>query len=120
MAVNKVLIVEDSSTQQLQLKEIVMEAGCYVNVASSGQEAIDMVMKEKPDLVFMDVVMDDMDGYKACRKILRSEGNQDVPIVFVTTKSQEADRIWAQKLGGRDLISKPYTKKQIFEQIQKY
>ncbi len=120
MAVNKVLIVEDSSTQLMQLKEIVMDAGCYVNVATSGQEAIEMVQKEKPDLVFMDVVMDEMDGFKACRKILRTEGNKDIPIVFVTTKNEEADRIWAEKLGGRALISKPYTKDQIHEQIRRF
>jgi len=120
MTVNKVLIVEDSNTQVMQLKEIVMEAGCYVNVASSGEEAIDMVSKEKPDLVFMDVVMDKMDGFKACRSILRQEENKDIPIVFVTTKSEEADRIWAEKLGGRALISKPYTKDQIFEQIKRF
>ena len=120
MAVNKVLIVEDSSTQLMQLKEIVIEAGCNVNVATSGQEAIDMVEKEKPDLVFMDVVMDEMDGYKACRKILKKEGNKNIPIVFVTTKSQDADRLWAEKLGGKALISKPYTKEQIHEQIRRF
>lgn len=120
MTVNKVLIVEDSSTQLMQLKEIVIGAGCSVNVATSGKEAIEMVNKDKPDLVFMDVVMDDMDGYKACRKILKGEGNKDIPIVFVTTKSQEADHIWAEKLGGRALIAKPYTKEQIHEQIRRF
>ncbi|MBX2869783.1 MAG: response regulator [Acidiferrobacterales bacterium] len=120
MAVNKVLVVDDSSTQLMQLKEIVKEAGCYVNVASSGQEAIEMVEKERPDLIFMDVVMDDVDGYKACRKILRQEGNSDIPIVFVTTKGQPADRIWGEKLGARDMITKPYTKEQILEQIKRF
>ena len=120
MTVNKVLIVEDSTTQVMQLKEIVMEAGCYVNVASSGQEAIEMVNKEKPDLVFMDVVMDNMDGFKACRSILRQEENKDIPIIFVTTKNQDADRLWAEKLGGKGLIGKPYTKEQILEQIRRF
>jgi len=120
MAVNKVLVVDDSSTQLMQLRDIVKEAGCFVSVASSGQEAIDMVEKERPDLIFMDVVMDGVDGYKACRKILKQEGNQDIPIIFVTTKNQDADRLWAEKLGGRDLISKPYDKEQILEQIRRF
>ena len=64
--------------------------------------------------------MDNMDGYKACRKILKEDKNKDIPIVFVTTKCQIADRIWAKKLGAKGLISKPYTKTQIHEQIQRF
>ena len=59
-------------------------------------------------MVFMDIVMDDLDGYGACREITRDEETQDIPVVFVSTKDQRADRIWAEKQGAKDLITKPF------------
>lgn len=120
MTVRKVLVVEDSAPQLKNLEDIVLEAGCTVITATSGREAIEQTKSGMPDLILMDIVMDDMDGYSACREILKDESTKHIPVVFVTTKNNKADRMWAERQGGKDMISKPYTKEQIFEQINRY
>ncbi len=120
MAIQKILIVDDSSTQLLNLKSIVEKTNCYVVTANSGKEAVAKAKAEKPDLIFMDIIMDDMDGYRACREISNDPETKDIPVVFVTTKKQKADKLWAIKQGGRDFVTKPYTEEQIMDQIKAY
>lgn len=120
MAINKILVVDDSSVDLMNLKHIVEEAGYQVVTASSGQDAIDKASAEHPDLIFMDVVMQQMDGYQACREITHNESTKDIPIVFVTSKGQKADRMWAEMQGGKSLVQKPYTPDQIIEQINAF
>ncbi len=113
----KILVVDDSSTDLLKLKGIVASTGNTVVTATSGVEAVKKAKSEEPDLIFMDVVMDDMDGFKACRDISRDPATKDIPVVFITSKHNRADLIWAEKQGGKALVSKPYTDDQILEQI---
>lgn len=120
MANRKILIVDDTTAELVNLKTIVSAADCTVVTATSGKEAVAKAKSEKPGLIFMDIVMSDMDGYNACRDILNDPETKDIPIVFVSSKHQKADRIWAQKQGGRALITKPYTPEQILEQIKAY
>ena len=118
MAIKKVLVVDDSSTDLLNLKNAVSSAGVQVVTATSGKEAVAKAKAEKPDLIFMDIVMDEVDGYRACRAIQEDAETQDIPVVFVSSKHQRADRLWAEKQGGRGFITKPYTPEQIVEQIK--
>jgi len=120
MAMNKILIVDDSSTHLSALREAVSGSGAKILATQSGVEAVSIAKSEKPDLIFMDIIMDDMDGYNACREIVRDTKTKDIPIIFVTTKNQRADQMWAEKQGARKLISKPFTKEQIVEQINLY
>jgi twitching motility two-component system response regulator PilH len=120
MSVNKVLVVDDSPAHLENLKNIVSNAGCRVIQASSGTQAVELTKQEKPDLVLMDIVMDDLDGYGACREIMNDEETKDTPVVFVTTKNNRADKIWAEKQGARGLISKPYKDEEILDVLRKY
>jgi len=120
MAISKIMVVDDSTVDLLNLKNIVSDAGYKVVAASSGQEAIEKAVTEMPDLVFMDVVMQQMDGYQACREISHNEKTKHIPIVFVTSKGQKADRMWAEMQGGKSLVQKPYTPAQIIEQINNF
>lgn len=116
----KVLIVDDSNPDLEFLKAIVNKANYQVIAASSGQEAIELAKKEKPSLILLDIVMEDMDGYRACREISRDPETANIPVIFVSSKNQKADQMWAVKQGGKALISKPYTEDQIIEQLQTY
>ena len=120
MAINKIMVVDDSTVDLLNLKNIVSDAGYQVVAASSGQEAIEKAVTEMPDLIFMDVVMQQMDGYQACREITHNDKTKHIPIVFVTSKGQKADRMWAEMQGGKSLVQKPYTPAQIIEQINAF
>lgn len=118
MGVNKVLIVDDSNVDLQNLKGIVEKNGYRTVTANSGKEAVEKARQEKPDLIFMDIIMDNMDGYSACREIKQDGNTRDIPIVFVTSKNQKADVMWAQKQGGRALVSKPYTENDIVAQLR--
>lgn len=120
MAINKVLIVDDSSTDLSNLSKIVGDAGCTVVTASSGREAVEKAKREKPDMIFMDIVMDEMDGYEATRTLTNDSATKNIPVIFVSSKRQKADRVWAKMQGGKDLVSKPFTAQQIMDQIKAY
>ena len=116
----KILVVDDIASHLKQLQEIVSAAGYEVITASSGKSALLKVKSEKPDMVFLDIVMDDLDGYGACREITRTEETKDIPVVFVSTKNQRADRLWAERQGAKALLTKPINEAEILEQLKMY
>lgn len=120
MAISKILLVDDSPAQLENLQRIVSGAGYRTVLATSGNEAVSKAKQERPDMVLMDIVMDDLDGYGACRKIVADPETADTVVVFVSTKKNRADSIWAKKQGARNLISKPYDDNQILDEIKKY
>jgi twitching motility two-component system response regulator PilH len=116
----KVLVVDDTVAHLKQLEEIVSAAGYQVITASSGKTALQKVVAEKPDMVFLDIVMDDLDGYGACREITRTEETKDIPVVFVSTKNQRADRLWAERQGAKALLTKPIDEAEILKHLTMY
>lgn len=120
MMINKILAVDDSKVDLANIENIISEAGYQVITASSGKEGIEKAKTEHPDLIFMDVIMQKVDGYQACRELRNYEETEDIPIIFVTCKGQKADRIWAEMTGGKGLIQKPYKPKDILDQIKKF
>ena len=120
MAGKKVLVVDDTAAHLQQMKEIVSDAGYQVITATSGREAVEKTRKEKPSMVFLDIVMDDLDGYGACREITRDDATSDIPVVFVSTKNQRADRIWAEKQGAKALLTKPTSSAEIVDSLKMY
>jgi len=120
MSINKILVVDDSSVDLMNIQNIVSDAGYTVITAASGSEAIEKANSQKPDLIFMDVVMQKMDGYQACREISHNDSTSKIPIIFVTSKGQKADRLWAEMQGGKAFVQKPYTPDQIIEQINNF
>ena len=117
MANRKVLVVDDSPVDLENLKSILAETGWVVLTAKDGTESLARAKAEKPDVIFMDVIMPEMDGFEACRRLRQDSTTKDIPIVFVTSKNQKADRVWAQMQGAKALVAKPYTKDQIIEQL---
>ena len=117
MTINKVLLVDDSPTDLANIRTIVADAGYSVLTATSGDEAIEVAKSEMPDLIFMDIVMEGADGYDACREIAQNGSTKNIPVVFVTSKNQKADRVCAELQGGKAFITKPYTADQILDQI---
>ena len=117
MPASKVLVVDDSPVDLQNLKGIVEDAGYQVVTASNGSEAMEKAKAFRPDVIFMDVVMDGVDGFEACRKIACDNVTNNIPVFFVTSKNQKADRVWGELQGGKGMISKPYTPDQILATI---
>jgi twitching motility two-component system response regulator PilH len=120
MAKKKVLVVDDTAAHLQHLAEIVSTAGYHVITATSGREAIEKSKAEKPNMIFLDIVMDDLDGYGACREITRSDETKDIPVVFVSTKNQRADKLWAEKQGAKALLTKPADSAQVVDSLDTY
>jgi len=118
MAARKILAVDDSAADLTNIKNMLTEAGCLVVTATTGKEAIDRARADQPDMIFLDILMPEMDGYETCRLLANNPDTKNIPVVFVTSKGQKADRVWAQMQGGKDLVQKPYTKDQIIEMFK--
>jgi twitching motility two-component system response regulator PilH len=117
MTLQKILICDDSQTDLMSLKNALQSAHCIIISANSADEALKKAKSEKPDVIFLDIVMPGMDGYAACRTLRNDPETKDIPVIFVSSKHQKADRVWAQMQGARDLIAKPFEPGQIAEKL---
>lgn len=120
MAINKVLVVDDSPAELTNIKSILTDTGVTVLSATNGKEAVEIAKTDRPDLIFMDVIMPEMDGFAACRELHSDAATKDIPVVFVTSKDQKADRLWAEMQGGKAYITKPYQPEQIVDQLKTF
>lgn len=118
MDVGTVLVVDDSPTD-LHLINGYLESNGYTTLnATSGEEAIQKASTERPDLILMDVVMPGMNGFQATRSLSKNPETRDIPVIVVTSKSQETDKIWAMRQGARDFVSKPVDEKTLIGMIK--
>jgi twitching motility two-component system response regulator PilH len=117
MALQKILICDDSQTDLMSLKNALQSANCIIISVNNADDAVKKAKSEKPDVIFLDIVMPGMDGYAACRTLRNDPETKDIPVIFVSSKHQKADRVWAQMQGARDLIAKPFEPKQITEKL---
>ena len=120
MSIRKILVVDDSPTDLANLRNIVTDAGFTAITASNGREAVEKAKLEHPDLIFMDIIMPDMDGYAACRTLNHESETRHIPVVFVTSKNQKADRLWAQMQGGKAYVTKPCDADAIIDQLKAF
>jgi twitching motility two-component system response regulator PilH len=109
----KVLVVDDSQVDLKNLERIVSDAGAMVITASSGNEALSKAREVKPELILMDVNMPGLDGFSAARQLGADPTTKGIPVVFVTSKGQKADRVFAQMLGAKGYVTKPYAAQDI-------
>ena len=117
MPVRKILIVDDSATNRHALTEMLRKHGYQCSVAESGKEAVAKAKAEKPDMILMDVVMPDMDGFQATRMITRDEETKNIPVILCTSKNLETDRIWGMRQGARGYVLKPVDEKDLLSKI---
>lgn len=116
----KVLICDDSPTDLANLSGILEGAGCLVTKTNDGNKMIQLTKDNNPDLIFLDIVMPEKDGYATCRELTTDADTKDTPVIFVSSKGKKADRVWAQMQGAKDLIQKPYEDQQILDVLAAY
>jgi twitching motility two-component system response regulator PilH len=112
-----ILIVDDSPTEIHVLTTILEKNGFSVSVANNGEEGVDKSKAEKPDLILMDVVMPGMNGFQAARQISTDPETNTIPIIIVSTKDQETDKMWGLRQGAKDYVTKPAQEKELISKI---
>jgi len=120
MAIHKILVVDDSKTELHHLSEILTKRGYAVRTAESGDEAMQRLGEERPDLILMDVVMPGQNGFQLTRAITRDPRWTGLPVIMCTSKSQETDRVWGLRQGARDYIVKPVQADDLIAKIKQF
>ena len=108
-----VLIVDDSPTEQHVFCKALEQHGFDTVVASDGEEAIATAEQVQPEVIVMDVVMPGMNGFQATRRLSRNQVTANIPVVIVSSKSQETDRIWGLRQGAAAYLVKPVATDQL-------
>jgi twitching motility two-component system response regulator PilH len=118
MSTKKILVVDDTKYYVDKMQKILNDAGYEVITASSGKTALEKAKQELPTLIFMDIVMPEMDGFAACRALTHHKKTKHIPIAVVSSKDQEVDKVWAELQGAKAYITKPYSVEQILMQTE--
>ena len=113
----RILIVDDSPTETYKLREILEKHGHEVIEAANGADGVATARSELPELVLMDVVMPGLNGFQATRKITRDPATEQIPVILVTTKDQETDKVWGQRQGAAGYIIKPPKEAELIAKI---
>jgi twitching motility two-component system response regulator PilH len=113
----KVLIVDDSPTETHKLTSMLERHGHTVSSAGNGEEGVIKARQELPDVVLMDVVMPGLNGFQATRQLSRTQETAEIPVIIVTTKDQETDRVWGMRQGAKHYLTKPVSETELIKII---
>ncbi|MGP1386247.1 MAG: response regulator [Thainema sp.] len=113
-----VLVVDDSNTVREMIADLLGKVGIKVLEASDGAEAKQKIEASPPDLVVMDIVMPNMNGYELCRWVKSNRTTQDIPVVICSSKGEEFDRYWGMKQGADAYIAKPFRPDEMVETVK--
>ena len=114
----RVLIVDDSPSQLLGLQRVVEKLGHSVITAEDGAAGVEAAKRELPDLILMDVVMPNLNGFQATRQISKDPNTSHIPVILVTTKDQETDKVWGMRQGAKAYVTKPINEAELTRTIK--
>jgi len=115
----RILIVDDSPSQLLGIQRIVEKLGHESLTAEDGAAGVEVAKRELPDMVLMDVVMPNLNGFQATRTLGRESTTKHIPVVLVTTKDQDTDRMWGMRQGAKAYLTKPFSEDELAEVIER-
>ena len=113
-----ILVVDDDKTNRKLLSAILRKAGYQVTEAVDGQDAIEKAFDTPLDLVLLDIMMPKMDGYEACKVLKKDPRTQDIPVIFLSAKSETRDKIVGLESGGADYVTKPFDKGEVLARVK--
>lgn len=115
----RILIVDDSPSQLLGIQRIVEKLGHESITAEDGAAGVEVAKRELPDMVLMDVVMPNLNGFQATRTLSRDANTKHIPVILVTTKDQDTDRMWGLRQGAKAYLTKPFSEDELAEVIER-
>jgi adenylate cyclase len=114
---NRILVVDDTPANLQALAGILKEKGYQISVATNGKQALDVLARVRPDLILLDVMMPEMDGFETCRRLKESESWRHIPIIFLTAKTDTADIVQGFELGAVDYVAKPFNAHELLARV---
>ena len=103
----RILVVDDSPTDSHRMMHLLAKHGHQVLTAATGSDGIEVAAEEQPDLILMDVVMPGINGFQATRELTRGRSTKHIPVIIVSNKAQQVDRVWGKRQGASGYVTKP-------------
>jgi len=116
----RILIVDDSPTQLNVISKVLTKHGYEVITAEDGEIGVQKAVDEKPDIILMDVVMPKLNGFQATRQITRNPATSHIPVIMLTSKDQDTDKVWAERQGASDYLTKPPNESDLIIKIKAF
>ena len=114
-----VLVVDDEANIRLLVKSM-LKSNCIVLEARDGQEAVDIARQKMPDVILMDIMMPNMDGYTACYTLKNDQATKHIPVVMLTALGKQLNQRLADDMGANGYMTKPFTPPDLVDTINKY
>jgi len=115
---SNILVVDDTPANLRLLMGILRDAGYKVRPANNGRRALSTIEKELPDLILLDIMMPDMNGYEVCEHLKANEYTRDIPVIFISALNETFDKVKAFSVGGVDYITKPFQAEEILARVE--
>ena len=116
----KVMVIDDSKTIRRTAETLLKKAGCDVITAIDGFEALSKIADQRPDIIFVDIMMPRLDGYQACALIKHNQLFKTTPVIMLSSKDGLFDRARGRIVGSEQYLTKPFTKEELFSAIKRY
>ena len=113
----RILVVDDTPANIQTVAAILKEKGYQLSVATNGQQALDVLGRHRPDLILLDVMMPGIDGFETCRRIKDTEAWRDIPIIFLTAKTETTDIVNGFEVGAVDYVAKPFNAHELLARV---
>jgi twitching motility two-component system response regulator PilH len=115
----KVLIIDDSPTVLAALKRMLRSAGYVTVEALDGERGVELAREERPDLIFLDIMLPGMNGFAALRMMRRDAVAKTIPIIMMSGNEQATEQFYAQRIGADDFMKKPFSRFEVFARIER-
>lgn len=116
----KVLVIDDSKTIRRTAETLLAKAGCEVITAADGFEALGKIVDDRPDLIFVDIMMPRLDGYQTCALIKNNQALRRTPVIMLSSKDGLFDRAKGRMVGAEQYLTKPFTRDELLGAIRRY
>ncbi len=114
-----ILVVDDSPTETHIISTTLEKQGHRISVAVDGKDGVEKATQIIPDLILMDVVMPELNGFQATRQLTKQPATASIPVIMVTTKDQKTDKMWAERQGAKGYITKPFVEDELIQEVNR-
>lgn len=116
----KVMVVDDSNSDLRMMEAMLKSGGHQVLTYLDGDDLEEKVAAERPDVLLLDIIMPNRNGYEILRALKKDERTKHTPVVLVTSKNQETDRMWGKRQGADEYVMKPFTPEQLLTVVRRF